>query len=221
MRVCILTIAIAAAGICAAAQVGQAAVSGGDQVLCAVGRPCIDSFSSTGNSVGVHWKSDQNYDAFNVRWSRPGVGETQSEVGGGRNGSFTVNNAHPGVPYTFKVQGCIKHPLRPSDCSPWEEQTFTAGLAFGTDTCRQGFVWREANRQDHVCVTPQTRQQVADDNRLAAQRRAGGGQYGPDTCLQGFVWREATPQDHVCVTPQRRQQAAEDNRLARQRRLGG
>jgi hypothetical protein len=211
--------AIAMAGIAFGAAPSSAAVSGG-QVLCAVGQPCIDNVISTASAVGVQWHADQNYDAFNVRWSRPGRAETQSEVAGGRQGTYTVNNAHPGVQYTFKVQGCIKHFAARSSCTPWEAQTVIGGLAFGADTCRQGFVWREVNRQDHVCVTPQTRQQVANDNRLAAQRRQpGGGPFGFDTCRQGFVWREAVQGDHVCVTPQQRQQAAEDNRLAPQRRL--
>lgn len=94
-----------------------------------------------------------------------------------------------------------------------------AQLPYGPDTCRQGYVWREAFPGDHVCVTPQIRAQAADDNRQASARRApGGGPYGPDTCLQGFVWREARPDDHVCVTPEARTQAASDNQQAAARR---
>jgi hypothetical protein len=86
-------------------------------------------------------------------------------------------------------------------------------------TCRSGFVWREARPQDFICVTPETRAQTAEDNRLAASRRdPNGGPYGPNTCRQGFVWREAFPDDLVCVTPETRAQAAEDNRLAASRR---
>jgi hypothetical protein len=33
-----------------------------------------------------------------------------------------------------------------------------------TGSCIQGFVWREANSTDHLCVTPQTRSQTAADN---------------------------------------------------------
>lgn len=94
-----------------------------------------------------------------------------------------------------------------------------AGLPYGPDTCRQGFVWREAFPGDHVCVTPETREQAYYDNRSAAARRQpGGGPYGPDTCRQGFVWREAFPGDHVCVTPDTRMRAAADNRQAAARR---
>ena len=46
-----------------------------------------------------------------------------------------------------------------------------SGLPNGPDTCKQGYVWREAFPNDHVCVTPQTRQQTQDDNSQAAQRR--------------------------------------------------
>jgi hypothetical protein len=88
-------------------------------------------------------------------------------------------------------------------------------------TCIQGYVWREAIPDDHVCVTPETRAQAAEDNRLADSRRSPtGGAYGPDTCLQGYVWREVVRSDHVCVTPETRAQAAEDNRLADSRRVG-
>ncbi|MEX5636517.1 hypothetical protein [Parafrankia sp. FMc2] len=89
---------------------------------------------------------------------------------------------------------------------------------YGPDTCRQGWVWREAVPGDHVCVTPQTRSQAWADNAQAANRREpAGGPYGPDTCRQGWVWREAVPGDHVCVTPQTRSQAWADNAQAASR----
>ena len=84
---------------------------------------------------------------------------------------------------------------------------------FAAQACKQGFVWRETDPTDHVCVTPETRAQTARDNALADQRRVPSS----DTCQQGFVWREAVPTDHVCVTPQARAQAASDNAQAAQR----
>ncbi len=85
----------------------------------------------------------------------------------------------------------------------------------GPGTCAQGFVWRGAVDQDHVCVTPEVRQQTSDDNSQAAARRSPtGGAFGPDTCRDGFVWRDAFPGDHVCVPPQTRARAAQDNRWA-------
>lgn len=99
-----------------------------------------------------------------------------------------------------------------------------AGLAqplpHGPDTCKQGFVWREAFPGDHACVTPQAREQAAADNRAAGERRRpGGGAYGPDTCRDGFVWREAHASDRVCVPPVIRSATAADNRLAASRRV--
>ena len=83
------------------------------------------------------------------------------------------------------------------------------------DRCLQGFVWREAFANDHVCVPPATRTQAAADNAQAATRRnPAGGPFGPDTCRQGLVWREASPTDHVCVPPATRSQAAADNAQA-------
>jgi hypothetical protein len=97
----------------------------------------------------------------------------------------------------------------------------TAGadpLPYGPDTCIQGFVWREAQSGDTVCVTPATRDTTAQDNAAAAGRVDPGGAYGPNTCKQGFVWREAYGGDVVCVTPATRSQAASDNSAAASRK---
>jgi hypothetical protein len=94
-----------------------------------------------------------------------------------------------------------------------------ADLPYGPDTCKQGYVWRDAFAGDHVCVTPEVREQARNDNKQAAERvQPGGGAYGPDTCKQGFVWREASPTDHVCVTSDVRSQAKSDNSQANKRR---
>lgn len=89
------------------------------------------------------------------------------------------------------------------------------GPSQGSDTCKQGFVWREAQISDHVCVSPQTRA------RTRAENYAGGRTTvpGSDVCKQGYVWREVVPTDHVCVTPQSRAAAADDNRQAAERRM--
>jgi hypothetical protein len=88
-----------------------------------------------------------------------------------------------------------------------------APLAQTNDQCKQGYVWREAFAGDHVCVTPQVRQQAADDNR----RDASHDPRRSDVCLAGFVWREASPTDHVCVTPANRDQTRTDNAVAHDR----
>jgi len=85
-------------------------------------------------------------------------------------------------------------------------------LPFGPDTCKRGFVWRETVPDDHVCVSPASRDAAVQENREAAShRQPNGGPFGPDTCMQGFVWRDAFPGDHVCVTPAVRQQVTNDN----------
>ena len=97
----------------------------------------------------------------------------------------------------------------------------SAGAAsgdYGPDTCLNGFVWRDAVPNDHVCVTPDVRAAAGQDNAQAASRSAGYGPYGPDTCVYGFVWRQVVPGDHVCVTPDTRSQAQRDNAAAAARR---
>jgi hypothetical protein len=42
------------------------------------------------------------------------------------------------------------------------------GGAYGPDTCRQGYVWREARPSDHVCVLPEKRRRVQRENQEAA-----------------------------------------------------
>jgi hypothetical protein len=98
--------------------------------------------------------------------------------------------------------------------------TVTIPPALAQDTCRQGFVWREAFAGDHVCVTPRTRDQAAQDNREAdARRQPGGGAYGPNTCRSPYVWREARSGDTVCVTVETRSDTASDNAQAATRRV--
>ncbi|HMB29005.1 MAG TPA: hypothetical protein VKS99_12925 [Blastocatellia bacterium] len=125
--------------------------------------------------------------------------------------------------YTVKAHGSNRDFFGGSSHAPrYDDSIVTDSMSqYGPDTCKQGYVWREAHPDDHVCVTPQTRSRTAQDNRQAASRRnPKGGPYGPDTCKQGYVWREAFPRDHVCVLPETRAQAAKDNRLAASRRAG-
>lgn len=90
--------------------------------------------------------------------------------------------------------------------------TAQAEGAYGADTCRAGFVWREAFVDDTACVTPGERTLARKQNQKANLRRnPSGGAYGPDTCRNGYVWRDATEGDHVCVTPGERDQAAQQN----------
>jgi hypothetical protein len=94
----------------------------------------------------------------------------------------------------------------------------TAAGDSGPDTCLEGYVWRDAVPNDHVCVTPATRSQAAADNSQAAARRDPTGPFGPNTCVSGYVWRVAVPTDLVCVTPAIRSQTAADNATGADRR---
>ena len=86
-------------------------------------------------------------------------------------------------------------------------------------TCASPFVWRTARPDDLVCVTSESRDLVANENRSAPQRwNPGGGAYGAATCKTGFVWREAFDGDKVCVTPERRTQVQEENQQGPARR---
>ena len=54
-------------------------------------------------------------------------------------------------------------------------------------TCMEGYVWRQADATDHVCVTPAQRDQAASENAATGLKNADG------TCVQGYVWRQANP----------------------------
>jgi hypothetical protein len=130
--------------------------------------------------------------------------------------------ASSGVPLrvTGRVLIDTHHGEQLIEIHPYDPMVVVSLRPYGLDTCAQGYVWREAFGDDHVCVPPTSRQRAVDDNAAAASRRAAaGGAYGPDTCAQGFVWREATPADHICVTPQTRSDTADENRLGPSRRV--
>jgi hypothetical protein len=92
-------------------------------------------------------------------------------------------------------------------------------LPVGATGCMAQYVRRDAGPDDFVCVTPEVRAHVQEDNVKASGRRAGDGAYGPDTCVPGYVWREAFANDHVCVEAAVRSQAANDNKVAASRIL--
>lgn len=94
-------------------------------------------------------------------------------------------------------------------------------FAFGPDTCRTGYVWREAQPFDRVCVRPASRSRVQQENLLALSRIDPAGAYGPFSCIAGYVWREAYPGDAVCVTPARRTAVRRENAEAALHRTRG
>lgn len=98
---------------------------------------------------------------------------------------------------------------------------FADDFAYGPDTCRTGYVWREASPFDHVCVRPSSRTLVAQENAVALSRIDPAGAYGTFTCINGFVWREAFAGDVVCVVPARRTIVARENAAAPLHRTRG
>jgi hypothetical protein len=90
---------------------------------------------------------------------------------------------------------------------------------YGPDTCIQGFVWREARPGDTVCVTPDIRSAVAQQNSNAGANKDPNAGSGPESCSQGYVWREAFNGDTVCVTPAFRQQMFDANGAAASRKV--
>ncbi|OBC15809.1 hypothetical protein A5784_27300 [Mycobacterium sp. 852013-50091_SCH5140682] len=91
-------------------------------------------------------------------------------------------------------------------------------LPFGPDTCIQGYVWREARTGDTVCVTPDERSTVLQQNSNPGAHKDPNGASGPQSCAQGYVWREAFDGDTICVTPDFRQQMLNDNAAAASRK---
>lgn len=110
------------------------------------------------------------------------------------------------MPTLVTPQGPLVHPAQASLVHP-------AQPARDSDACAQGYVWREASAQDHVCVTPVIRRLTKQDNVAAVRRSIPNS----DSCRAGFVWREALAGDHACVTPATRAQAAADNSQAQTR----
>jgi len=112
-----------------------------------------------------------------------------------------------------------------STWNPYDVVLMRATLAvggiypYGHDTCKNGFVWREAAPDDHVCVTPAVHASTQQENAQADARRVpNSGTASQDLCISGFVWRGAFDDDRVCVTPQSRTQATADNAAASSRR---
>lgn len=148
----------------------------GDVIGCPADVPCINELYQEGSTLHIGWDGHEHFDHYNLRWSRPGRDETQYETAGGSHGSFSINNINAGMVYTVKVQGCDTNFFGESTCSGWGEGQFKAkaNLPYGPDTCKQGYVWREAFVNDHVCVVPQSRSAAKADNAVAASRRVVG-----------------------------------------------
>jgi len=160
----------------------------------------INEIRDNGVSYLVNTSESQTYTSSTSYEWQPGMTFTDAA----HQVSITVNSidATAGTA-SITIQGAIAHQF--------------AGNVYGPHTCIQGYVWREADDYDYVCVTPDVRAQAKDDNAQAASRIDPNGAYGPNTCINGYVWREAFPDDFTCVTPSVRSQAAADNAQAANR----
>src|SRR5215469_1033627 len=114
--------------------------------------------------IGLGWHLPYNCnDAVNLMWAVPAGTWHQQEL----SQDVCVPNDHSCLsyldfnvdkPYIFKVQSCRTRTLASSVCSPWSKEAYL--LPYGPDTCVDGFVWRDAVANDHICVSPQIRQQA-------------------------------------------------------------
>ena len=86
----------------------------------------MNVYTAVDGRIVVEYSGNQDYDFYQLRWSRPGRAETQSRVrGSGANGSWwALRNAWENTPYTFKVQACYSD-IFGSDCTYWQSETFT------------------------------------------------------------------------------------------------
>lgn len=84
--------------------------------------------------------------------------------------------------------------------------------AFGPNTCRAPYRWREADAWDWVCVSRASRELALAENRAHDDHVVIGSSDG--RCERGFVWREAFPGDKTCVTPVARSRVRQENNQA-------
>lgn len=161
-------------------------------------------------------------------WLSPTNGDplrTVEHKSSGNWGYWKFEGLKPDTLYRVQVQGCTSGILDPKGTcwgkSEWRDVRTKPDLAYGPDTCKSGFVWRDGVSGDHICVTPERRQKVADDlatGRLRMQQRnpaltdrkgsfceptltvaeqsCGGWQ--PPKCLDPYVPRDI-PRENVLV----------------------
>lgn len=84
----------------------------------------VEVYTAVDGRIIVAYSGNQDYDFYQLRWSRPGRAETQSVVRGeGAAGSWwALNNPWTDTTYTFKVQACYSGWFG-SDCTPWKTET--------------------------------------------------------------------------------------------------
>lgn len=83
-------------------------------------------YTATDGRIIVKYWGNQNYDFYQLRWSRADREEKQVKPpgSGSRGGWWALNNAWENTPYTFKVQACYSGVFG-SDCTNWKVVTYT------------------------------------------------------------------------------------------------
>jgi hypothetical protein len=87
--------------------------------------------------------------------------------------------------------------LAPDQLAATPSGSLGQAVGFGPETCRSGYVWREATVDDLVCVPPEVR-----DQALADRAEAEAGRNTAAGCTDGLVPRSANPNDTACTTPE-------------------
>jgi hypothetical protein len=85
----------------------------------------MNVYTAVDGRIVVKYSGNQDYDFYQLRWSRPGRTESQVRVrGSGSHGSWwALGNPWENTPYTFKVQACYSD-LFGSDCTSWKAETY-------------------------------------------------------------------------------------------------
>lgn len=151
---------------------------------CPIDRVCDPSIRIDGNKLIFSWvSSGPSYDKYNIRWSRPGRGEEQHETPGGTKGQFTITNFGANIAYTFKVQGCNNKTLGGSDCTPYNEVTYTTP---------------GANTGNQPSQPPQPPKAISKAvmQEAEAQRRAAAAAHWKSIPLPGGQWSQVCTNGH-------------------------
>lgn len=92
---------------------------------CAIGHPCFESAEYLNGVLTFRWRSQDHFDAFNVRIAGPNTFNRQYETGGGYGGNYAFPGPVRGASYTLRVQGCNRSAFGRSRCSSWIHKTFS------------------------------------------------------------------------------------------------
>jgi hypothetical protein len=190
------------------------------------------NFNNT--QLGLKWVYDRPrcHDFYIIRYGIIGRAPQQQDIDhapfpcgvfniGGKSCGYLFN-FNRDKPYVAFVEACASSLVEGSSCTGWSAPAYW--LPYGPDSCKDGFVWREAFSGDHACVTKQSKDTASAENRDASGRvQPGVGSSGPGTCKSPFVWREADRngpaaapgRDHVCVVATRRDGVWAENAAAR------